>query len=154
MQGEVRVPYSGIGGTNLHSDIMTMGLAGSSQDSELTGGRDQTWNILWSLPGGITNIRNRPGYQGGEWGYLFGAAATTGVVTDETLIVHLQEKYGTDVIDNSGNILQPSYESVIQAYINNLVYEYTSRAMQGLDDLSWDRFRDYYGLGTCVIFLG
>lgn len=154
MQGEVYVPYTEIGGVNVDSGIMTMNITGSSQDSDLTGGRDQTWNILWSFPGGITNIRNRTEYRGGEWGYLFGTATTTSVVTDEMLIAHLQGKFGVNVIDTAGNVLDPAQESAIQSYINNLVYDYTSRAMQGLGDLSWDKFRDYYGLNVCVIYLG
>lgn len=154
MEGQVFVPYTGIGGFNMNNGLMMLAIGGSSQDSELTGDRDQTWNVLWSFPGGITNIKNRPAeYQGGEWGYLLGAAADTEIVTDEILIADLQGKYGINAVDNDGNI-QAGYESTIQAYINDLLYIYVSRAMQGLGDLSWDAFRDYFGLGTCVIYLG
>lgn len=144
MYGEVYVEYTGIGGTNLDSGIMTADITGSSADA--SGSEQRTINITWSLPGGITNRKNRGEYQGAEWGYLFGNRMD---VQDEDVVARIQLENSNIAFDSDYNLMNPVYESEVESMINNWVYDYAGRALHGQGS-DWGDFRNYFGDGICV----
>lgn len=146
MYGEVYVPYTGIGGTNLDSGIMAAGVTGSSDGSTVEGERPLGYNISWSLPGGITN---GGGGEGGEWAYLLWRPSDNpNTVTTQDLILNLQKLYPSAEFDASGNLLTEEYAMQIRETINNMVWEYADRILgnAGLEgsDYSWDNFHKYF----------
>lgn len=127
MYGEVYVPYTGIGGTNLDSGIMAADVTGSS--AEGTEGQTRpSYNVSWSLPGGITN---GTGGQGGEWGYIFQAMVDGGsVVGDAEMLDHLQSMTLVSWDGENPNSVVLNDETGIRTEINVLLNKYVRRLMQ------------------------
>ena len=151
MQGQVFVPYTGIGGFNMNTGIMPMAIGGSSASADAAASR--TINVLWTLPGGISNIKNRGQntYQGGEWGYLFTPKADEGlVVHDEDVISWVKTQVPGSDFDDNGELITMEYQAQVEQAINNKLYEYVGRALKGQGESSWDNFVDYFGEGICV----
>ena len=137
MQGQVFVPYTGIGGFNMNTGASTFSIGGSSGDNP-GGGSGVVFNVAWSLPGGITGVS----YSGqGLWGYVLVPRNkdSTYVVDDmieewlmgtyehqDAVEVQPSIKYYTPE-DISGNI--PATVGSIQADINKLVNEYILRLL-------------------------
>lgn len=151
MQGQVFVQYTGIGGFNMDMGIMPMSVGGSSASADDATSR--TINVLWTLPGGISNVKGRGDstYQGGEWGYFLTPKSQGGeVLHDEDVIAWVPTQVPGAQFDNGGNLTTLEYEAAVEQAINNQLYSYVGRALKGQGDSSWDDFVDYFGEGTCV----
>ena len=149
MYGEVSVSYSGIGGSNLESDIMPM-ISGSSADAE--NAQSRTINIQWSLPGGIQDKKNSgTSYEGGEWGYMLNGAPDG--TSDFDVVKRIREEFPDCQIEDDGTLTSVEYEARIEGFINSLVYTYAGNALHGWGGSDWDRFLTYFGDGVCVHIL-
>lgn len=127
MQGEVYIPYTPIGGSNM-SRMAEPTISGSSQDIE--GGSPQEYVVLWVLPGGIS------GY---DWSFILGHPGET--FTDEQVLDYAR-RYGEDEISQTNAINQLLY---------NHVHEILDKAGH-VPGYSWDAFNGTYG-GTrgCIV---
>lgn len=149
MQGQVYVPYTGIGGTNMNSGIMTLGLGGSSLDIE--NATQRTFNVTWTLPGGIQNIKNSGAYEGGEWGYmLWTKDVNPNTVTDEDVVKDIIANVPGSSFDSEFNLETEQHAASIESYINNLLYNYVNRALTVQGGSSWDAFYKYYSKNNCI----
>lgn len=159
MQGQVFVPYTGIGGFNMNTGIMPMSVGGSSTGASLPDGEtvNTFYNILWTLPGGISNRSSRTGYQGGEWGYLIKTQESGALPwSDKDVIAWLQEKIPGCMFDADGNLTVESlqYEEQVRSLLNTAVYQYFyDRVLKLQGGSSYDDFVDYFGMDICV-FMG
>lgn len=141
MQGEVLVPYTGIGGTNMDSGIMTMDLTGSTNPGpENVSG--STVNARWAYPGGIIS----KGLSGKiAWGY----ALQPGVVcTDDDIKKWLTNQ----LVATRANVIpshnfsvedldDPLKENEIKDAITKMLEQYVHDVLFNGD---YNRFRDYY----------
>ena len=150
MEGNVFVPYTGIGGSNMNNGIMTLDLSGSSASADDATSR--TINVLWTLPGGITNIKSRQDtYQGGEWGYMLTPISEGGqVVLDEDVVEWVKTQVPGAQFDSQNNLTTLECEAAVEQAINNKLYSYVGRALEGEGDSSWENFRNYFGKDICV----
>lgn len=149
MQGQVYVPYTGIGGANMNSKIMTLELGGSSLDIE--DATQRTFNVTWTLPGGIQSIKTSGSYQGGEWGYLLWTKdSNPTAATDQDVVDDIKSKFPGSQFDAAYNLITEEYSASIEAYINNLLYHYVNRALTIQDGSSWDEFYGYYSKNQCI----
>lgn len=147
MQGQVDVPYTGIGGLNMDMGIMLMDdatISGSTAprpSGTPTGGM----RVMWTYPGGI----NLTSYNGqGAWGYAVYTLASGGELsTDATIRLWLQglckeayvqpeKTFTEDEIDAGG-------PEVIQG-INNLLVWYVYRLLGFEDGSDLRLFQDSF----------
>lgn len=132
MQGEVTVPYTSIGGTNMDSGIMMANLGGSSgQYDRETGELISTVSVRWNLPGGIVNSTDGTTTDG-LWGYLVTSMAdqNSHICYDSCVIQHLKD-YGIEDPIND-------YRSV--SILNGWIRSYVTRILSN-DGL--DKYHDY-----------
>lgn len=151
MEGQVFVNYTGIGGFNMNMGVLPMSVGGSSASADDAVSR--SINVVWTLPGGISNIKNRgeSTYQGGEWGYFLTPKSLGGqVLHDEDVIEWVKTKVPGAVFDESGELTTLEFTAQVEQEINNQLYEYVGRALKGDGDSSWDDFVSYFGEGLCV----
>lgn len=153
MQGQVFVQYTRIMGLNLNNESMPPEIAGSSASAEEATSR--TINVLWVLPGGIQNVKNRVDYRGGEWGYLlhtktYDPTPCTDADVIEWLTTNQEEGVPGCQFGESGELLTPEFEAQVENAVNNKLYHYVERALTFQDGSDWHDFLDYYGLNSCV----
>lgn len=139
MQGQVFVPYTGIGGFNMNMGASTFSVDGSTAPGIVEDQYGTTVNVTWTFPGGINNVQ----YNGqGMWGYALVPLTEGGTyVNDDMIRDWLLGKYKGD----PNVAVQPSMEYVaedivnenptimasLQADINLLVRAYVSRLLSG-----------------------
>ena len=113
MEGQVFVPYNGIGGVNMCGDFMTMDAFGSTVPPGT--GSPGMMNVRWIYPGGIISKT----YDGqGLWGYLLIPYSGGGKLTfDADVEKYLSENNITDI-------------SKIIEELNKLVSDYVTRVME------------------------
>lgn len=147
MQGEVYIPYTGIGGNNMDNGIMTLGLAGSSNPGVDAGQQGTDINVFWTLPGGINNQK----YNGQSmWAYAVQAQTDdTNYDTDEDVYKWLRG----ELVGSSYNLTTYFTQEQIEANdpgiisaVNELVYQYITRLLNNQDS-SMDDFKNAF-LGT------
>ncbi len=150
MQGEVTVPYTSIGGTNMDSGIMMANLSGSSAPGIVESEFGTTLNVRWIFPGGISG--QAPGGVG--WGYALGNGIQTtddlikqwlmGVYTGTRELVETPQKTYTEdqIADEDVGIV---------AEINRLMEKYAHDVMTIHDNptLDYHEFSQMYS--GCVI---
>lgn len=151
MQGEVLVPYTGIGGTNMDSGIMTMDLVGSTNPGVVADEWGQSVNVTWSYPGGITG-KSVDGQ--GFWGYAVVAQSAGGSYSyDSTITAWLKhETTGTNYPHPShtfSDIDIANNDPRIRSEINELIYRYVS-VLLGHTDTHYDEFKKFF-IGCYVI---
>ena len=91
MYGEVQVPYTNIGGSNMRSAEVLYNLSGSTEEPAQSGEISTTIGVRWSLPGGIMN-----GGTGGTgfWGYaIYSKLDDADYTIDQDVIDWIQGKY-------------------------------------------------------------
>lgn len=145
MEGQVFVPYTGIGGFNMDVGIMPMSLYGSTTPGVIEDNDGTTVNAVWVFPGGIVN--KAPGGYG--WGY---AVRTDTLCTDEEIKQWLKGELTSD----RGSDMVPSTiyadEDItaelptIADDINKLIKRYVHDILEKGD---YNRFRDNYS--GCVV---
>lgn len=145
MQGEVYVPYTQIGGTNMDSGIMMANIGGSSgQYDRETGELISTVSVRWNLPGGIINktdgtINPTDGTVDGLWGYLVSIAGKDGahICHDSDVIQHLEAEGINDPINNPNSV----------DILNKWIREYVSRVLAHSVDgghYDYNRFKSVF----------
>lgn len=153
MEGQVFVPYTGIGGANLNGGLMTMGMTGSSdQGTDPVGNPvDLMFTVSWQLPGGIVS---RGTYnEKAAWGYILGRGngehKTKGPFSDEDFCTYLTNTYSY-VFDLSYNPTNVD-KHVVEDTINDLVGSYLYRVLVNdslVEGYDFTAFRKEYG--TCM----
>ena len=126
MQGEVNVPYTPIGGSNM-SRMAEPRISGSSQPSD---GGASTWlSVRWSLPGGIVDK--------GSWYYLEGQHP--GPYTTDNAVYEILNQNG----------LSAASDEEKETFINHYLYDAVSKFLHGSTYPAyggWDEFeRTYIG---------
>lgn len=114
MYGEVYVPYTPIGGSNMSRMSNDTGLSGSSGYTTEDGTAIGT-HVSWKLPGGIVSKQN--------WGYLFDTNKT---YFDDDVNTHIAE-LGLDEMQATQQINQWVYDyvhQVLTADKDNLFYDW------------------------------
>ena len=151
MQGQVFVPYTGIGGFNMNTGASTFSIGGSSMPGVVEDEWGTTVNVRWTFPGGINNVQ----YNGqGAWGYaliplyLGGPFVDDGMITDWLLgkykghpDVAVQPKGSYNLEDITSE--DPTVMGSLQEDINLLVKAYMSRLLKGGSG-SVDEFQEYF----------
>lgn len=125
MQGEVYVPYTPIGGSNM-SRMAEPRISGSSQD--IAGGSPQEHIVRWVLPGGIVGV---------DWHNILGSDTGN---TDEDVQAYVQSKVGEDQIAQTSFINQRLYDHV-----------HTILTNAGQPGYSWDQFNLKYRPHGCIV---
>lgn len=155
MQGEVLVPYTGIGGTNMDSGVMPMDLTGSTEEPAGDASLSTTIGVRWSLPGGIVN-----GGIGGNgfWGYAIYSRLSNATYTyDSDVEDWLQGIYRDgytprrDVVKDGGPFSKEQIDAgginVITA-VNNMLKTYVNNLAQpGLDE-DYNTFKNSFA--SCI----
>lgn len=152
MQGQVFVPYTGIGGFNMNAGISAFSISGSSMPGVVEDEDGTTVNVTWTLPGGINNVQSGGV---GQWGYALVPKTIDGTpVTDDDIKAWLTKSYvhqGSVTAQPSITYTMEDIESEnpaviasIQADVNNLVKKYVSRLLKGDDGANYVDFQTYF----------
>ncbi|NJE73281.1 hypothetical protein E0L15_01375 [Pseudoflavonifractor sp. SW1122] len=161
MEGQVFVPYTGIGGFNLNPGISTFSLVGSTAPGTVGDEYGNTLNIRWIYPGGITGKQeNGTGF----WGYAVVAQYDNGTYsTDETIKAWLLGQVtGTHYAKPEPTFNEEEIKNEdprIVAAINELIFRYGSVLMNADQSgsssaaSSYDDFKNYF-VGCYVIGRG
>lgn len=151
MNGEVYVPYTGIGGSNMNSGIMLLDLSGSSNPGVDSGQEGTDINVFWSYPGGITNQKmNGDGF----WAYAVQSQTVDpNYDTDKTIKDWLMG----NITGTSYNITTHFTEEQIEnedpniiPAINELIYSYITRLLNNTGS-SMDDFKNYFLNTGCYV---
>lgn len=141
MYGEVQVPYTNIGGSNMRSAAALYNLSGSTEEPAIDEETATTIGVRWSLPGGIVN-----GGSGGYsfWGYaiysrLSGAKFTYDTDVENWLKGDYRSGYTPrrevtkdggpftrDAIEAGGPEIIDAVNNMVKVYVNNLAQPGTS----------------------------
>ena len=158
MEGQVFVPYTGIGGFNMNTGASTFAIGGSSMPGVVEDEHGTTVNVTWTFPGGINNV----GYTKGAWGYALVPQTAGGTYVDDDMITDwLLGKYK----DNPNVAVQPNgtynLEDIrsenplvmgsLRDDINQLVKAYVSRLLRGGNGSIYDLqtyFPNCYTVGS------
>lgn len=147
MEGQVFVPYTGIGGFNMNTGASTFAIGGSSMPGVVEDKFGTTVNVTWTFPGGINNTQ-------GAWGYALVPQTEGGLpVNDDMITDWLLGKYK----DNPNVAVQPNgtynLEDIqsenplvmgsLREDINLLVKAYMSRLLN-VGGGSFDDFKRYF----------
>lgn len=152
IQGEVTVPYTPIGGSNMDYGIMPLAVTGSSNQvpDDEGGSTNLGFMVSWTLPGGINNVSNGNVHNGMAWGYILGRdVQNQQPYSDNDFKDYLMEKgYAfTDDFELENSALK---DSLIN-FINDLVTSYFRRVQMnsGLEEgYDWNTMNIYYN--TCM----
>lgn len=152
MEGQVFVPYTGIGGYNMNTGIMPMSLTGSTDPDVMEDEFPASINVRWIYPGGIIGIKD-PGGEG-SWGYAVAKKAVHAVPNTDTDI----KNWLTNNLTFTPEIT-PQHGSLIGGYytvkevddeipdvaldINRLLQAYVSRLFFDTGS-EFDLFKQYY----------
>lgn len=153
MQGQVFVPYTGIGGFNMNTGASTFSIGGSSMPGVVEDEFGTTVNVTWTFPGGINNVQ----YNGqGAWGYALVPLTEGGTYVDDDMIkqwlmgeypqqddvaVQPSIKYTAEDIESESPVVMGS----LREDINRLVRAYISRLLRGGEGSgSFDDFQKYF----------
>lgn len=138
MEGQVFVPYTGIGGFNMDYGFSTLSLEGSTAPGIVEGGGGTTYNLTWTFPGGINN--QAPG--GLPWGYALNAGEPC---TQEDMEAWLRKDKTSSRYNPENSYAQTVIDAAtdpqMAADINALMHEYLIYVMD-IGDIT--RFRDNY----------
>lgn len=161
MEGQVYVPYTGIGGTNMNAGMMPMSVGGSTDDGTGGGtGIQLGYTVGWVFPGGITNQGGQTGQAGRAWGYIFGRFEQNDIpYGDDEFRQKLNALYGpngsgkfVNEIGGPPNYLVQSEDEInVRIAINWHVAEYFDRVQQGDNsstpnpEYDWGRMQEVYG---------
>lgn len=152
MQGQVFVPYTGIGGFNMDVGVMPFSLNGSSNPGVDAGQQGTDINVFWVFPGGITNQK----YNGqAMWAYAVQDKGTDlNYDTDEDVRLWLQGKIVGSSYISKIKFTEEQIDSEdprITAEINELIYQYVTRLLQPGLGSSMDDFKNYFGETGCYV---
>lgn len=152
MEGQVFVPYTGIGGFNMNTGASTFAIGGSSMPGVVEDKYGTTVNVTWTFPGGINNT----GYTEGAWGYALVPQAAGGELVNDGMIkqwlmgnysrqedVAVKPKwtYTEEDIDHEN----PLIVEYLREDINLLVKAYMSRLLNvNVGGGSFDDFKRYF----------
>ena len=154
MYGEVQVPYTNIGGSNMRSAVALYDLSGSTEEPTPEGQISTTIGVRWSLPGGI-----QQGGSGGNgfWGYalyskLSGAAYTWDQDVKDWLLGNPRPGFTPRLNITSTYCNGPFTEEqineggqqVINA-INNMVRQYVNHLQDAGLDEDFNAFKRAFG---------
>lgn len=120
MQGQVFVPYTGIGGNNMGGTIMPMNLYGSTTPGLEADEGGFSYNLTWVFPGGIVNQTA----QGVGWGY---AVKKGKPCTDEDIRAWLK---GELISDRGVNPSRNYTKEEVDAATDSLMGEDIGRLME------------------------
>lgn len=138
MQGQVFVPYTGIGGFNMDTGIMPTSVGGSTAPG--VGGDEfgSTYNLTWTFPGGINN--QSPG--GVAWGFaLYRQVPCTEDELEKWLKGEVKNARIDPIYTFSDEEIQQASDPRLADTINLLMKKYLADVMDALDIT---RFRDAY----------
>lgn len=149
MEGQVFVPYTGIGGFNMNTGVSTFSIGGSSMPGVVEDKFGTTVNVTWTFPGGINNVQYN---SQGSWGYALVPLTEGGTpVNDDMIRDWLLGKYEGNpnvAVQPSGSYSLEDIESensVVMGFlrddINQLVRAYISRLLRG--GIGGDSFGDF-----------
>lgn len=119
MYGEVYVPYTPIGGSNMSRMANDVDINGTGTDYD--GGATPWVRVYWQLPGGILGKNS--------WGKIFNAHGVQDY-SDQDIYDRLKED---NIIDESSQV----------EYINQLVYDYVHILVTD-PGVSWDDFKEQF----------
>lgn len=151
MQGQVFVPYTGIGGFNMDTGIIPFSLTGSSNPGVDSGQQGTDINVFWSLPGGLINQI----YNGKSmWAYTVQSQTVDPTYdTDEDIYKWLRgELIGTSynlTTHFSQEQIDEENPGIVSA-VNELVYQYIARLLNSTDS-SMDDFKRYFLDTGCYV---
>lgn len=153
MQGQVFVPYTGIGGFNMDTGVSLYSVGGSTAPGVVEDEYGTTVNVTWTFPGGI-NALSSGGV--GQWGYaLVPATIDSTYITDVAIKQWLTGTYfrqGEVEVQPSVkyyseediNAETPGVMTSVQDDINLLVKAYVSRLLKPGNGGSYDDFKKYF----------
>ena len=147
INGETTVTYTPINGENIYgiSTYNDTRMIGSSHGSNTEGAAFQAVNVLWQLPGGITN-------KDGNWGYLlWKKTQDPNTANNEDVVSFIQQQYPAALFNESNELQNSEYEASIKLLLNNKMYEYVLRLLKLEDKSNYTEFVSFFGVGTCVI---
>ena len=131
MEGQVFVPYTGIGGYNMMSDASTYAISGSTTPGVIEDEWGTTLNINWQYPGGITGKQ----YAGGQYSY------------DDTITAWLMGQItGTHYPTPEHIFTEPEIQNQdprIKSTINELIFRYGSVLLNS-PNTHYDEFKTYF----------
>lgn len=138
MQGDVYVPYSGIGGNNMDNGIAMLDLGGSTSPGEESQS-GTTVNVRWTYPGGIISKNS--------WGYLLNAKGDTTICLDEDVykwIIGEEQSQRENSIPPSSNYTDDDIASGNVNLVND-INELIRRYMNDILRVGqYESFRQYY----------
>lgn len=135
MEGQVFVPYTGIGGINMITNTFASKIDGSTQDSDQWGSGTKVMNVSWSFPGGIANTPNPDKSGQGNWRFaVTGEEGSAGhqLDGDDTIALWLQEelespywspgrKYSVEEVQGNNPEIQKDINDLVFKYVNYLL---------------------------------
>lgn len=145
MEGQVFVPYTGIGGYNMMSDASTYAISGSTTPGVIEDEWGTTLNINWQYPGGITGKQ----YNGqGFWGYAVQAQYAGGQYSyDDTITAWLMGQITGTHYPTPEHIFTESeiqnQDPRIKSTINELIFRYGSVLLNN-PNTHYDEFKTYF----------
>lgn len=146
MEGQVFVPYTGIGGFNLMSGASTYAITGSTNPGVIEDEWGLNLNITWQYPGGITGKQ----YNGqGFWGYAVQAQYAGGSYSyDSTIRAWLQDEITGTLYPKPAHIFTDKEleeeDPRIQTEINELIFRYGSTLLNN-PNTHYDDFKKFFG---------
>lgn len=134
MEGQVFVPYTGIGGFNMDSGIMPLDISGSTEEPAPTGAISTTVGVRWTYPGGIMNGGT---HQLGFWGYALYRRSDNQTFTYDSDVLEwllgghrpgvapryeLKEVFTQDQINSGDTIVIEEMNNMVRKYVSELLF--------------------------------
>ena len=151
MPGETYITYTGIGGQNMDSEIMSAAdISGSAHDNtENTEGKyPLSFVVSWQLPGGIQG----KDAEGSGWGYIIGRAYQREMVWNSAdFCAELERQLPGVSFDENGQLISGDVTAV-QTRVNELVYDYFYRVINNdfgdNSEYDWSAMNKFYN--SCI----